>query len=272
MSCVTVFTGGGSLTVLPLESKGRQGKDLPAVHAHSGEYYSFIHYKKVLLRERKRHTARRVASARYAALSPNLGGGGYPIQSWTGEPCKLGYPHLSWPETWPGWGVYPISGPGWGSTPSQIRMGGGAPSSPGWGRGYPHPDLGPDLDGGCTPSQVQDGGTPSQVRMGGTPSSPGWRGVLHPVLDPGVPPPNPDLGPDPDRGYPRYYLPAVRTCNGVPPHPGLGWVPPPHPDLGWDTPALSWTWEGVAPSPPVEMWTDRQTENITFPPSFGCGR
>ena len=33
--------------------------------------------KKVLLRERKKHTARRVASARYAALSPN-GGGGYP--------------------------------------------------------------------------------------------------------------------------------------------------------------------------------------------------
>ena len=43
--------------------------------------------KKVLLRERKRHTARRVASARYAGVG---GGevphpvmvGGYPIQSW----------------------------------------------------------------------------------------------------------------------------------------------------------------------------------------------
>ena len=32
-------------------------------------------YKKVLLRERKRHTARRVASARYAAL---CNGGGVP--------------------------------------------------------------------------------------------------------------------------------------------------------------------------------------------------
>ena len=47
--------------------------------------------KKVLLRERKRHTVRCIASARYAALSPDWGGGGtlfspgrgggYPIQS-----------------------------------------------------------------------------------------------------------------------------------------------------------------------------------------------
>ena len=34
--------------------------------------------KKVLLCERKRHTARRVASARYAALTPDWGGGGVP--------------------------------------------------------------------------------------------------------------------------------------------------------------------------------------------------
>ena len=39
--------------------------------------------KKVLLCERKRHTARCIASARYADLSPD--GGGYPIQSWTGR-------------------------------------------------------------------------------------------------------------------------------------------------------------------------------------------
>ena len=50
--------------------------------------------KKVLLRKRKRHTVRRVASARYAALSNGGGGGvphpdwGYPIQSWLGG----GYP------------------------------------------------------------------------------------------------------------------------------------------------------------------------------------
>ena len=48
--------------------------------------YESKYNKKVLLRERKRHTARRVGSAHYAALSrgavprPGLdGGGGYPI-------------------------------------------------------------------------------------------------------------------------------------------------------------------------------------------------
>ena len=49
--------------------------------------------KKVLLRERKRHTARRVASARYAGgeggTPSSHDGGGYPIQSWWGG----GVPH-----------------------------------------------------------------------------------------------------------------------------------------------------------------------------------
>ena len=48
--------------------------------------------KKVLLRERKRHTARRVASARYAGV-------GYPIQSWWGGTPSShvgGYPIQSW--------------------------------------------------------------------------------------------------------------------------------------------------------------------------------
>ena len=44
--------------------------------------------KKVLLRERKRHTTHNVGSARYAALSPDLGGGGGPPSSANG-----GYPH-----------------------------------------------------------------------------------------------------------------------------------------------------------------------------------
>ena len=72
--------------------------------------------KKVLLRERKKHTARRVASARYAALS----NGGYPIQSWLGEggtpfsPGKGGTPSSP--------GRYPLPPPdlGWG-TPSHIQ-------------------------------------------------------------------------------------------------------------------------------------------------------
>ena len=78
--------------------------------------------KKVLLCERKRHTARHVASARYA------GGGGYPVPGprW-GTPSQVwGGPH---PRSRGGtlsqvWGDYPITGPG--GTPSQVR--GGTPS------------------------------------------------------------------------------------------------------------------------------------------------
>ena len=67
-------------------------------------YFAIIlHNKKVLLRERKRHTARRVVSARYVGR-----GGGYPIQSW------------------------------WGGTPSS-HGGGGTPSS--YGGGVPHPVM-----------------------------------------------------------------------------------------------------------------------------------
>ena len=61
--------------------------------------------KKVLLRERKRHTARRVASARYAALSPDERGGCVYISS----PGLGGVPHpvIFFPSS-PGWG-YPLS-------------------------------------------------------------------------------------------------------------------------------------------------------------------
>ena len=45
-------------------------------------FRTIIHNKKVLLRERKSHTARCVANARYAALS--YMGGGYAIQFWVG--------------------------------------------------------------------------------------------------------------------------------------------------------------------------------------------
>ena len=69
----------------------------------------FFYYKKVLLRERKRHTAWRIASARYADLSNGwVGGWGYPIQSWWGVPWVppatiqtwlRGYPLI---QTWDG--------------------------------------------------------------------------------------------------------------------------------------------------------------------------
>ena len=90
------------------------------------ETFKLKHNKKVLLRERKRHTDRCVASARYAVpvggtplscLGPDLDGGGggtpfpgpgggYPSQVWTGRvphpageevPLGMGYPP---PPTW----------------------------------------------------------------------------------------------------------------------------------------------------------------------------
>ena len=75
--------------------------------------------KKVLLRERKRHTARHVASARYADLS---GGGRYPISGPGGVPRPMSRAHVQ------------------GGTPSQV--GGGVPHprsrevTPSQGGGY----------------------------------------------------------------------------------------------------------------------------------------
>ena len=102
--------------------------------------------KKVLLRERKRHTDRHVQVLAMLLCLLIGGGKGYPIQSWMGAVPYLvldraGYPIQSWI--------------------------GGTPSSLGWG--VPHPVL----DGGY-PIQSWMGGTPSQVWTGGTPSNSGW--------------------------------------------------------------------------------------------------
>ena len=91
--------------------------------------HKFFKNKKVLLHECKRHTARRVASARYAALSNGGWGGSTPtIQTWPG-----GYP--------------PCPDLGWGKPPSRPGM------------GYPHSDLGypphPDLGWGTPPPTHQ---------------------------------------------------------------------------------------------------------------------
>ena len=100
----------------------------------------FTSNKKVLQRERKRHTTRRVASARYADLSR----GGTPSQVWGGTPSHV-------------WGV---PRPRSGGVPRP--MSGGYPIP---GQGVTHPMSGgypvPCLGG--TPSHVW-GGTPSQVR------------------------------------------------------------------------------------------------------------
>ena len=93
--------------------------------SQSVSYHS--HKKKVLLRERKRHTARRVVSARYAALSygwgrstPSSPGGG-------GGGVTPGTPHH--PDLAGG------HHPGLAGGHHPDLAGGGYP-------GYPHPDLG----------------------------------------------------------------------------------------------------------------------------------
>ena len=92
--------------------------------------------KKVLLRERKRHTARRVASARYADLSPDEGGGGVPHPvSWMRVP-----PISTWdgvPLIWI-WDGVPHSGPGMGYPCLDLRW--GIPLCPdlGWGTHPPN--------------------------------------------------------------------------------------------------------------------------------------
>ena len=72
-------------------------------------------HKKVLLRERKRHTARRVVSTPSVVL--------------TGYPSPAGYPPVL---TWPGGGVPPMSWPGWGGTLPQSPLAGYPPPSWTW--------------------------------------------------------------------------------------------------------------------------------------------
>ena len=98
--------------------------------------------KKVLLRERKRHTDRRVASTRYVA---SVGGGGVP-------PSR---------SRWGG--GHPPSRSRWGGVPpSRSRWGGGAPPHPG-------PGGGRGAGQGTPPIQVQ-------VEGGGV----GWGTPPHP--------------------------------------------------------------------------------------------
>ena len=124
----------------------------------------FLENKKVLLRERKRHTARRVARARYADLL-RVGWGTQSHARGVPSPRSRGVPSLRS-------GGYPIPGPG--GVPQPMSRGG----YPGLGWRVPHPRS--------------RGGTPSQVWWGvpGTPPSsrPGWGTPPPQTLD-GVPPP-----------------------------------------------------------------------------------
>ena len=154
--------------------------------------------KKVLLHERKRHTACCIASARYVT-----GRGGYPI---------------------PGPGGYPVPGPGGvhhprsqGGTPSQVQGGtpsqvqGGTPSQV-WG--VPHPDL------------VR--GYPILTWLGGTPSWPGQGVPQSPRPDLGWVPPPPclDLGWGTPLARPEMGYSPGQTWDGVPPLDVTGVLPP----------------------------------------------
>ena len=123
-----------------------------------------IFNKKVLLRERKRHTAHHVASARYAALCN--GGRGYPI-SGRGYPISgKGYPvqclgRGGYPI--PGVGGYPISGLGRGVP--QVQTWDGVPPHLRWGT---PPDLRWGLPGnlGTLPTRTWDGVPPPHLDLG----------------------------------------------------------------------------------------------------------
>ena len=139
-------------------------------------------------------------------------------------------------------------------------------------------------------------GVPHPVMMGGYPIQ-SWWGVPHPVMMGRVPHPvmvGGTLGtPHPDLGWGTPLIqtwpggipqiPPIQTWERVPPtiqtwlggtpcHSDLGWGTPPHPDLGWGPPDLGQgppqTWDGV---PPLEVWTDKQTENSTFPHPSDAG-
>ena len=192
--------------------------------------------KKVLLRERKRHTVRRVVD-----LSPDMPTGRVtPIQSWLGggytHPVWLGVPHPILT------GVPPLSPDG--VTPIQSW----------WGGGYPHSGLNGVT--GVPPSSLDRGVYPYPVPMGGYPRgtlSAGW-GTL-PFGQMGYPL-------SAGWGYPigqMWYYPPHRP-DGYPLLAKWGYPLPP---AGWATP-LPHQPNGI-PRPPPKCGQTDTCENSTFP-------
>ena len=215
--------------------------------------------KKVLLRERKRHTTRPVASARCAALS-NGGEGGTPF-----SPGRGGYPHhpdLAWvPPTIQTWLRYLPTIQTWPGgysrfLPHHPDLAGVPPSTiQTWPGGYPRYPHHPDLTG--VPPTIQTWlWYPPPCRSGlgvpqGTPTIQTWLGYPHhPDLTKEPPPHRPDLAGIPLTiqtwmGYPTHHSdlaevpPTIQTWPGYPPHhPDLARVPPPPFRPGWGTPPL----------------------------------
>ena len=147
-----------------------------------------IHNKKVLLRESKRHTARRLASTCYNALS--IGWGGTPTSPGGGRfPRSANHPDLTGGVPHPvlvvgggtlgthhhpdlagsTLGTCPPSRPGWGDpeVPPPSRPGTGYPA-PIPGIGYPHSQT---CDG-VPPTKTWDGVSPSTQTLDRVPTPP----------------------------------------------------------------------------------------------------
>ena len=191
----------------------------------------YVQDKKVLLCERKRHTAHRVVSTPSVVLTdhPDLAGG-------EGVPCQ-GVPYLGTPPSWPGgtllgvptW-VHPPSWPQGGTLPGVWYPTWVPPSRvlPSWPRGYPaggtllggpylgtpHPGPGGSLPGGCTLPGVPYQGVPCQGYPTWVPPDrvpPSWPGR--------VPPPPSGPGWVPPQCLPHGILGNVAKHYGI-------WVPP----------------------------------------------
>ena len=177
--------------------------------------------KKVLLRERKRHTARCVANTPYVVLT------GYP----PGYPVR--YP--------PG---YPVRYPP-GGVPGQVPPQGVRVSPLG---GYPDPVRYPPR-GVPGPSQVPPGGVPSQVPPLGGPGTP-WGGTQTPPGGTRSGPPGGYPVRYPPGGYPVRYPPRGGTRSGPP---RGGTRTPPGGCTRSGTPPGG-TRSGTPPPP---LWTDK---------------
>ena len=150
--------------------------------------------KKVLLRERKRHTNRGVSSTtQWGTPQPGLTGGvpevGYTLGYPPGQVWLVGYPPLGYPPGQVWWGVprtpwpgligvpevgYPLPGytpPYWGPPPTRVPP----------PLGYPHPpsQVPPTGPGSGTPPPPAGPGS-------GTPLPPGWTWLGYPPPPLGV--------------------------------------------------------------------------------------
>ena len=148
----------------------------------------------------------------------------------------------------PNGGGYPIQSWVEGCTHPVLAVTGGYPIQSWLGVPHPRSRWGvphhPVLAGGY-PIQSWPGGYPIPG-PGGYPPSAGWGTPL-------------DLGlgtPSPSRPGMEYTLQLDGVPPPPPPGPGMGYPPRPDPGL----------------PPPIEVWTDKQNENSTFPHPSGAGR